>query len=182
MFLRVVILVFAATCCTARVIGKSLHTRHKYTGWANELQQIPTWSKLSLPGYRNLTLTYSARWCCGGTNSKKNSKPPKIPLSKWAVCSRPAPWNCRIAVFLALKSTLLPFPYMGYRLTIGWRQPVKGGRARTPSFRSKWRDWGLLTRVYLLLWRGSFVGWASCGRGRRCLTTATGVGRSRGLW
>ena len=30
MFFRVVILVFAATCCTARVIGKSLHTR-KYT-------------------------------------------------------------------------------------------------------------------------------------------------------
>jgi len=28
MFLRVVILVFAATCCTAEVIGKSLHTRH----------------------------------------------------------------------------------------------------------------------------------------------------------
>jgi hypothetical protein len=28
MFLRVVILVFAATCCTARVIGKALHTRH----------------------------------------------------------------------------------------------------------------------------------------------------------
>jgi hypothetical protein len=28
MFLRVVILVFAATCCTAMVIGKSLHTRH----------------------------------------------------------------------------------------------------------------------------------------------------------
>jgi len=28
MFLRIVILVFAATCCTAQVIGKSLHTRH----------------------------------------------------------------------------------------------------------------------------------------------------------
>jgi len=28
MFLLVVILVFAATCCTTRVIGKSLHTRH----------------------------------------------------------------------------------------------------------------------------------------------------------
>jgi hypothetical protein len=28
MFLRVVILVFAATCCTGRVIGKTLHTRH----------------------------------------------------------------------------------------------------------------------------------------------------------
>jgi len=31
MFFRVVILVLAATCCTARVIGKSLHTRHQYT-------------------------------------------------------------------------------------------------------------------------------------------------------
>ena len=30
MFFRVVILVFAATCCRARVIGKSLYTR-KYT-------------------------------------------------------------------------------------------------------------------------------------------------------
>ena len=28
MFLRVVILVFASTCCTARMIGKALHTRH----------------------------------------------------------------------------------------------------------------------------------------------------------
>jgi len=27
-FLRVVILVFAATCCTAEVIGQSLHTGH----------------------------------------------------------------------------------------------------------------------------------------------------------
>jgi len=29
-FFRVVILVFAATCCTARVIGKALHTGHWY--------------------------------------------------------------------------------------------------------------------------------------------------------
>jgi hypothetical protein len=36
MFFHVVILVSAATCCTARVIGKSLHTRHYYTGWATE--------------------------------------------------------------------------------------------------------------------------------------------------
>jgi len=28
MFLRIVILAFVATCCTARVIGKTLHTRH----------------------------------------------------------------------------------------------------------------------------------------------------------
>ena len=46
MFLRVVILVFAATCCTARVIGKSLHTRHWYIRSANEAvlkQAVTSW-------------------------------------------------------------------------------------------------------------------------------------------
>jgi hypothetical protein len=68
MFLRVVILVFAATCCTAQVIGKSLHTGQQYTGWATDLQQMATGSKLSLPGYKQLALTYFAIWHCRGTN------------------------------------------------------------------------------------------------------------------
>jgi len=67
MFLRVVILVFAATCCTALVFGKSLHTRHWYTRSATDLQQMQTRSKLSLS--RNKHLNYTPPWWCGGTNS-----------------------------------------------------------------------------------------------------------------
>ena len=64
MFLRVVILVFAATCCTARVICKAVHTRHWYIRSATDLQQVPTWSKLLLPHYSLFTPTYTALWSC----------------------------------------------------------------------------------------------------------------------
>ena len=46
MFLRVVILVFAATCCTARVIGKALHTGHWYIRLGTEAgvkQAVTSW-------------------------------------------------------------------------------------------------------------------------------------------
>jgi len=53
MFLQVVIVVFADTSCTAEVIGKALDTSTLYR------QQMPAWSKTSIPGYRHLTPTYS---------------------------------------------------------------------------------------------------------------------------
>ena len=46
MFFRVVILVFAATCCTARVIGKFLYIRHWYTRSATDAdvkQAVTSW-------------------------------------------------------------------------------------------------------------------------------------------
>ena len=50
----------------------------------------------------------------------------------------PAAWHYHVAVTLTLKTTSLPFPYLDYRLAIGWFPLVKGGRVSTPSFPYEW--------------------------------------------
>ena len=67
------------------------------------------------------------------------------------------------------KSTFLPVSFYGYRLVIGWRAPVKGGRVSWSSFPRELKGWGLGLVFWFSCSAVVWFGLASRRRDRRLL-------------